>query len=376
MAQRTALNSNHQVIWCRDDKFALYEVSGTHKAEFSLSSGDGTGEGTFTSATSEALPFSSTYRAYYPANLPVSNDEYEWPTVQEHSANQCANAPMVSRSVHVNYDHKLTDLHFINLGGLLQITLSGSETVSSIVFHGKRADRGEETMITLTNCDKAPAPYYIAVEPGEYSSVRLAFIKSDNKTVAVKKLPADYTLSIERNKILPMALPALNFQTVPDAVPITWKGQTVYFATKNYGASTQTDLGTMVSGNALPTQPNWHVPTAQEMEILFHWSKSIDAANWGVTPNPDYTWSWQPPCAVVKETKQDDPLSLFLPAAQDQDGTTYSAYYWSSTGVTTSAGECRYMYNVSYKDQNQQIVTAVGTGLLNKQAYVRLVYDL
>lgn len=351
---RTALDAEDHVVWKTGDQLAL--VMGSAVATFTLDANqDGQRYGTFSYTGSQLAD--GTYMAYYPASVVADDGTFTWPTMQVYSADQCKNAPMQATGISVS-GNALGELRFTNMGGLLQLTLSGNETVQEVAFHGKKGST--PVVITLTGCNHSPAPthYYLALEAGKYTDVYFT-ITDANGYVAIKN--SKRSVTITQNRILEMTLPTLTF----DIVPITANGQTVYFAKNNYGASSPTDLGTSVTWTSLPAaNGHWRVPTAEEMEVLFHWAKTTDSSNnWtGSTPNPDYTWGWTSPCVTVTSTTG---AVLQLPTQIEPA----IGYYWSSSA---DGDNYAWMFSVVY---DTDISTSESSTPRSSEAYVRLIYD-
>lgn len=125
---RTALDAEDHVVWKTGDQLAL--VMGSAVATFTLDANqDGQRYGTFSYTGSQLAD--DTYMAYYPASVVADDGTFTWPTLQVYSEDQCKNAPMLATGISVS-SNALSELRFTNMGGLLQLTLSGNETVQEI----------------------------------------------------------------------------------------------------------------------------------------------------------------------------------------------------------------------------------------------------
>lgn len=202
---KTTLNSEYKVLWAEGDEILfVYDEDESQKFVFKLTSGAGTTEGTFTIKEGQESPEFGEYTVYYPATYDGTN----WPDQTYVSATDISGAPMKA-SGFID-DDVVTDLHFKNEGSVLEYTVKGSKTLSSISIQAEGLD------VTL-DCDDVQLSgegtvFHIAVPDGNYTGATLTFTANDN-TAATLNASA---FNVEINKVYRTTFDNLDFKALPD----------------------------------------------------------------------------------------------------------------------------------------------------------------
>lgn len=202
---KTTLDSGYNVLWAEGDEILfVYDEDESQKFVFELTSGAGTTEGTFTIKEGQDVPEIGNYTVYYPATY----DGTDWPDQTYVSATDISGAPMKASGI--IDDDVVTDLHFKNEGSVLEYTVKGSKTLSSISI------QAEGLHVTL-DCDDVQLSgegtvFHIAVPVGSYTGATLTFTANDN-TAATLNASA---FNVERNKVYRATFDNLDFEALPD----------------------------------------------------------------------------------------------------------------------------------------------------------------
>lgn len=175
-------------------------------------------------------------------------------------------------------------------------------------------------------------------------------------------------------------------------------GHRIYYADRNFGASSPTDPGTPCQFSdydqvTAAWGENWRTPTTQEMEALFHYMRRInddtpDDFNKGGTINPHYTWVFDNTNTNTKETitwngfwpDASTHPHLDLPMIEDEEQSGYYRLdFWSSTRHTDGNYAVSYFIETKRELQSGSPVYQLATGRSNKtdiasQAYIRPIY--
>lgn len=272
-------DQGYKVCWSAGDQFTLLAENGSFT--FGLIGGENSTHGTFAFEGSQQLS-GSAFVAYYPTTLDYNQGNPNWPTSQHFVPGGCAEAPMMAdiTGTPTQWNHDgltevtLPDLHFQNLGGLLRLSTSGTNTfyAKSIRFEST----SPTTDVTLDCggiCLSDSSYAYIALPAGSYSGVSLTFTGYDGQVVT-KTLNSDKQIIIERSKISPIAVPVSNSIPVPETIvhqTITFNGNSVEVANVDfadgktfswYALMGNGDLVTAVWGN------DWRMPTEEELRIM------------------------------------------------------------------------------------------------------------
>lgn len=182
---------------------------------------------TLTKKSSSASNPKAPYTACYPASI-YSSGKAVFPKEQQYaSGNDISGVnPMVATSSE-------TDLHFTNMGGLVEITLSGSngEKVENITLGDHRLLCGNG--VTLS---KNGTKFLIALPAGNYSQLTLYVALTNGLLFENKSKSA---VKIDRNTINTIKLAVNDLNT---AAVRLWNGGP-YWAVKNIGAENPQDYG-------------------------------------------------------------------------------------------------------------------------------------
>lgn len=174
---KTTLADDYKVLWSEDDQIKFVKDDATTTTyTFTLSSGEGTTNGTFTYAQT---PEDGTYTVYYPASYDGAN----WPDQTYVDATDISGAPMKATAT-VN-GGVVSDISFKNEGGILRYTVKGSKTIKSI-----NVKSGSTLDVTL-GCGDGVAltaegtVFNIALPEGTYTDATLTFTAIDNSVATM-----------------------------------------------------------------------------------------------------------------------------------------------------------------------------------------------
>ena len=189
-ATKTTLADDYKVLWSTGDQIKFVKDGATTTTyTFTLSSGEGTTNGTFTYAQT---PEDGTYTVYYPATY----DGTSWPAQTYAGATDISGAPMKATAT-VN-GGVVPDISFKNEGGILRYTVKGSKTIKSInVKSGSTLDVTLSCGTSGVALTAEGTVFNIALPAGEYSNATLTFTATDN-TVATKTAS---TFTVTKNKV-------------------------------------------------------------------------------------------------------------------------------------------------------------------------------
>ncbi len=280
-------NKNYDVVWSEGDQFAIYNkgIGNNYNkvlfsTEFTLESGEGTPNGTFTG--SATLNTDIEYMALYPASI-YSNpyDKTKWPaTTQTYTAGKITNSPMFATFT-VNEKDQIPTVSFKNMGGIIRLTVKGTATVKSIEVNATEL----ATPITLTCGDGAKLTsegtvFHIAMPEKTYTGVVITLTDTDNKT-CTKTFKGTAGLEIERSMITKASFTASDFKSAVtynvgdkvefgghDGIVVDINGTLVAVATMNVGATTVNEddcLGDKMNyDEACAAWKGWRLPTLDE----------------------------------------------------------------------------------------------------------------
>lgn len=204
-ATKTTLADDYKVLWSTGDQIKFVKDGATTTTyTFTLSSGEGTTNGTFTIGQA---PADGTYTVYYPASYDGTN----WPAQTYVGATDISGAPM--KATATVSGGSVSDISFKNEGGILRYTVKGSKTIKSI-----NVKSGSTLDVTLS-CGKSGVAlstegtvFNIALPAGEYSNATLTFTATDN-TVATKTAS---TFTVTKNKVSLATFEATALSFLPD----------------------------------------------------------------------------------------------------------------------------------------------------------------
>ena len=190
VATKTTLADDYKVLWSTGDQIKFVKDDATTTTyTFTLSSGEGTTNGTFTYSQT---PEDGIYTVYYPATY----DGTSWHDQTYAGATDISGAPM--KATATVSGGSVSDISFKNEGGILRYTVKGSKTIKSI-----NVKSGSSLDITLSCGTSGVAltaegtVFNIALRAGEYSNATLTFTATDN-TVATKTAS---TFTVTKNKV-------------------------------------------------------------------------------------------------------------------------------------------------------------------------------
>ena len=190
VATKTTLADDYKVLWSTGDQIKFVKDGATTTTyTFTLLSGEGTTNGTFTYAQT---PEDGTYTVYYPATY----DGTSWPAQTYVDATDISGAPM--KATATVSGGSVSDISFKNEGGILRYTVKGSKTIKSInVKSGSTLDVTLSCGTSGVALSTEGTVFNIALPAGEYSNATLTFTATDN-TVATKTAS---TFTVKKNKV-------------------------------------------------------------------------------------------------------------------------------------------------------------------------------
>lgn len=409
-ATRTQLGSDGKsVVWSDGDQIFINGLTFTlNTTDAGKTQGEFTTEGKFTTATK--------YDALYGIR------ELTLPVTQVYSAKKISNAPMrasveVTRGGRVgNYTYTISTnpVKFMNLCGLLRLTLKGTDgvrTIKEIEISADQIISGSfkvmsnsasmldgvnyvildcgDGVVLNTNSSK---DFYISLPPANYTGVKIT-IRDTEGYECVKTLKDGVALTITRSMITPAGFstsftspvtqPENNSQTTTGSIggyEYVDLGTGVLWASKNIGASKETDNGNYYSWGETNSKARY---ASQDYTLTFnedtkytetvngviHLKSAYDVAqtNWGnewrmptkkdiVNLVNECYWEYDSKLVgyyvyraqkdangrvimvngkKVKDTTRPENERIFLPCAKYYNGDKlYSGsygYYWSST---------------------------------------------
>ncbi|MCQ2073006.1 MAG: hypothetical protein MJY96_07780 [Bacteroidaceae bacterium] len=335
-------NKNYDVVWSEGDQFAIYNnsVGNTYtkvlfSSEFTLESGEGTPNGTFTG--SAQLNTGIEYMALYPASIySKSYNKTEWPaTTQTYTADKITNSPMFATFT-VNEKDQIPTVSFKNMGGIIRLTVKGTATVKSIEVNATEL----ATPITLTCGDGAKLTsegtvFHIAMPEKTYTGVVITLTDTNDKT-CTKTFKGTAGLEIERSMITKASFTASGFNynvgdkvefDGHDGIVVDIDGTLVAVATMNVGAESVIGskcLGTkMTYYAAYEAWSGWRLPTVKELTAF------CDPGYRGACGNTEGVEGGTG--AMMWDIDGDEEIDLYLPLSElDEDEGRYPCdKYWT-----------------------------------------------
>lgn len=202
---KTSLGDGYTILWSEGDQIVLSDQ--TNNFTFKLKEGAGTTSGTFERVGSVQ---SGVYNAYYPHTY----DGVSWTAVQTYvkngdaRENMITDAPMIAALVTVSDEGEISDVTFENVGGILQLSVTGKETIKSISFEaqsvgGVTLDCGEGVALDQTH----PTKFNIALKGGVYESAVITFVSTYG--AKIEKKASSFT--VKTGKIYPTNFGTLDF---------------------------------------------------------------------------------------------------------------------------------------------------------------------
>lgn len=165
-ATKTALNGLN-VQWVAGDQIKLFNLSNLNGEVYTLSAGAGTSVGTFTgNALSGGGPFYAIYPATADVTLSMSSLVVTVPAVQEYQANSFGNGADMMWAKAQTID----ELSFQHLGGVLKLTLKGSERIRKINLYTRGSDF-LNGILTVNGLLSGTTTYTYAAAPGVNSGM-------------------------------------------------------------------------------------------------------------------------------------------------------------------------------------------------------------
>ena len=287
---RATMAYKYDVLWSQSDQ--IYVKNSTNNATFTLTTGQGTTNGTFACQSS---PFGSgeAVEAFYPASL-IKDGNLVWPAEQTASTV----VPMYSKQTLGNA--KEENFSFASLGAMLQIVFNTKQagvTLKSITLKdgtnplsGTFTVDGDGKAVMAANAD-APGITYdlgetgkalgdganyfnIAVPAGTYSDLSITFTATNERTCTLKG-----SATLTHNTVGRLTLTGKKFKAIPkDALPgkftVNTEGKQVRFSKGNLWAD---------SDNALHFEANQYGyssanPKDESHVSYFTWSSTVEAA--------------------------------------------------------------------------------------------------
>lgn len=217
---RTTLNSSDEVVWQNSDCITLFDATGTNAAgvRFSLQEGAGTTRGSFKGLSPE---WGGATFAYYgfAASAPFTAVV---PAQQSYVAGGFAMEvnPMVARC-----DNLENGLSFRNVAGIIELQITGTQTLSSIEVSAEESLSGFCTIdsstlditamstfadthsVVLSNINEeldasTAKSFKLVVLPGTYTNLTVKMVHTEGRSVT---LTAAEEIVVERSKITPIA---------------------------------------------------------------------------------------------------------------------------------------------------------------------------
>lgn len=228
---KTSLMGNdtdgYEVVWSEGDTFKLRGET------FTLIKGAGTTSGTF---QGNAPAMNGTHTAFYPASYDGTN----WPAEQSYTeGNGITGSPMTADVYCMRGEISGGKVEFKNVGGILRLTIKGSEKIKSIMVCTDNTPNitlncGDGVDLTSTD----GTVFHIAMPIGTHSGTSILFTTSNNK-YCIKKLKSD--LVINRSEITPASIKidkwSNNSQAPEGALSgsftVSAEGKRVYFSKGN-----------------------------------------------------------------------------------------------------------------------------------------------
>ncbi len=425
---KTALSGNdtdgYQVVWSEGDQFAIYNkgIGNNYNkvlfsTEFTLESGEGTPNGTFTG--SATLNTGIEYMALYPASI-YSNpyDKTKWPaTTQTYTAGKITNSPMFATFT-VNENNQIPTVSFKNMGGILRLTVKNSENVSikkitvcadqlesPITLDCSNGGDGVALTTDGTQFNIAMPSNDGIIEEGSskdtlasYSNVSI-YLTDMEGNICHKTLKAA-TLDIVRSKITNASFPVSKDKFISAGVKFTISGHEgivvdingdkVIVATMNVGATAVNGSGCLGSSLSFAdacdsitdgTWSGWRLPDVDEI-------KTLCDVEYPTLGDP---MEGEGKGALLWKFDDDDEFDLYLPLNDcdgDNDDNPYGKY-WTGTPGENDTEKCFYfapelIYDsgsdhdyspVAYEDRNYGVPYKEEADK-NDTYLVRLFHDL
>lgn len=249
---KTTLANDYSVLWSTGDqiKFIKSDAPATTYT-FTLSSGSGTSNGTFTCGEA---PVEGTYTVYYPATYDGTN----WPAQTYVSATDISGAPMKATAT-VGSDGSVSDIAFANEGGILRYTVKGSKTIKSI-----NVKSTSPTLDVTLDCGTSGVAltaegtvFNIALPAGTYSDATLTLTAMYN--IVATKAASSFIVTKNVVSLATFESSALSFIAPPapdgfvDLGVTEDSGKPLYWAKCNLGATNVWDSGDYFAwGEAAP----------------------------------------------------------------------------------------------------------------------------
>lgn len=218
---RTSLSKNGQsydVVWSAGDRIIVQPKNPNAQSsfwDFTLESGEGTTNGTFTGNGSINWSNYSQVEAYYGIS---DGWNKEWPSIQHYFGEDViSDSPMVCM---MDTEGVEPQLHFVNMGGILRLLVKGPRNVRQITITTGNDCCGDITSVSSAGVVSVSGGKSITLETGgegvavspegtvfniampakSYSDVSIK-VKDNNGGEYVKTLKTGKTLDIERSKI-------------------------------------------------------------------------------------------------------------------------------------------------------------------------------
>ena len=285
---KTSLYGNdtdgYEVVWSEGDSFKIGEET------FTLIEGAGTTSGKFQGTLPEG---DGPFTAYYPATY----NGTDWPTTQTYTEGNITGSPMTAEVV-----KGAESLSFKNAGGILRLTLKGTDEIRKITVKADGLDEialKYDSGVTL-NADGIV--FHIALPEGEYEGASIT-IYTKNWDYCTKNLKAGTKLNIVRSEITTASFtvsfpsptstdPLTGVFSIADGKQISFSRGNLYYDGSFKFESKQCDFhGYDSSSNTWglfgwsTSNTNYGMSTSQENN-----SYSGDFVDWGNAIDSDNTW--------------------------------------------------------------------------------------
>lgn len=152
---RTQLGEELDVLWSEGDKVRVFTDVVPSGAEFNLIAGAGTTQGVFVGPAVGEGPYYAIYPSQAAVKLSGDKLTVNLPSSQSYETGSFGQGASISAGM----SDRLDGLHFHNVGGILQLTLAGSRTITGIrvrtygqepLFGSAVIDGWESTVPSLT----------------------------------------------------------------------------------------------------------------------------------------------------------------------------------------------------------------------------------
>ncbi len=223
---RTALSETddgYEVLWLSGDEITIVDAA-SHAGTYQTTQEGKTADFSYVSDSGTEAE-TSPYKAYYPATI-YNGGNPTLPPTQEYVAGNIKGAPMYAES-------STNTLQFKNLGGIIRLNLSTTQSGKKVRRIVLSADSGMSGPFTISNdaavissgsegvsldcgtegvaIGSTATPFYIAVPAGNYSGLKITVITTDGLR---QTRTAKSTIKVGRNEVASITLGFNNLELV------------------------------------------------------------------------------------------------------------------------------------------------------------------